>query len=1074
MKAQEVKLKPKAKAKTSSVAKSNPGLLLANLSYSPATQLGLNFNAVQSESATILNTQKTETLSKIPKVDESEGSAYGFSEKKFSKNIKGKTNTKTKATPKNKTITGSIKNSVIKDPAIPEKTPLKITNHPFQSLEKEANIEHAAQNELDSINLDTSSVPTKMEVDPEVQLTGEADTKNLSSLQSSENLSVNMKKLSAAIEVSKDYGENNILKKPDHKILSSKHKIKSHNVKVKTLKGFGAKGLDENLINSNFAPIIESKIGEESKKYEIAQEEHETKVLEAQTDTDEKIEVEKNKSQKAQINSAKETKESVNNARLEWKNGLEKVETDFHTKSTQESAKTLTKINVEKTKGENEAQKHLDEANKKAEDSKKAADKEAAEAKAKKKKESGGFFGWLKDKASALINALKRAMNFIYDNLRKAVKFIFNAAKKLIVAALEFARKLIVGIIKVFGATLKAFVDIAFATFPALRDKIKAKIDGAVAFAEKYVNKAFELFKKIVTAIIDFLAETLDKLLGLIQSIYNGILTVVGMIIRGEIGELLERLGHLKDAIFAISFSSIKQGGMEELLGANLDEPLSPGELMAAMQMGLLSDKGGYSEDGLPKAPWTNANVGVDAVSFEDLSPEMQAELRRMQTEGKTEAALGERNDPSRSMDAVMKEATGSETTPQNATPSKKIDDGLTPMKRAEIKWEMMKAGIKKWWNANWPYVVGGIIAAIVIFVAAEVATGGAITAALPVIMPILEAVFVGVMIAQFGGYLVDGISKAWDGDVKGGTKGFSRGLGAAVIELAMYLGFKVIEVGAKAVMKVVKGGIKLVKTAAKSVLKFAKFIIEKGKVLFKGIAGKNLGKLFKSLRKLGDDILERMRIKKVILKIQGKRWEILAEINPLFVIMAGPMPNEEIGDLLKVDANEANKVLKKGEKYVDDQGRELLKISNLDKFDRTPNYREIFDLTHGNKGISDKVIHHLIEKNSRYAKYFEKELVNAPKSLRAIPKGDINSVLHLSDIRKGWDKIYLQLDDLISKGLINEDGVRNIITDFATKSDGFIGKSLTKIVSEEARLGRALTKDEIAVITDSFKHLLN
>jgi len=220
-------------------------------------------------------------------------------------------------------------------------------------------------------------------------------------------------------------------------------------------------------------------------------------------------------------------------------------------------------------------------------------------------------------------------------------------------------------LIKGFAVLLKGFLDLALAAFPAIRDRLKAKIDHFVATAEKYVNQAFELFKKAVTAIIDFLAETLDKLLGIVQSIYSGILTVVGMIVSGDIIGLLEKLGNIKEALFAITFDTIKQGGMEELLGTNLDESLSPEELMAAMQMGLLSDSGNQeSESGMPKAPWTTANVGVDAVSFEELSPEMQAELRRMQKAGQTQATIGERNDPDRTMDAVMQDA----NTPQNST----------------------------------------------------------------------------------------------------------------------------------------------------------------------------------------------------------------------------------------------------------------------------------------------------------------------------------------------------------------------------------------------------------------------
>jgi hypothetical protein len=378
---------------------------------------------------------------------------------------------------------------------------------------------------------------------------------------------------------------------------------------------------------------------------------------------------------------------------------------------------------------------------------------------------------------------------------------------------------------------------------------------------------------------------------------------------------------------------------------------------------------------------------------------------------------------------------------------------------------------LTKWWSDNWGYVVAGIIAALVAFVAAEIFTGGAITAALPVIMPILEYVFAGIAIAQFGTYFVDFLEKSWKGDVKGGTKALSRGIGAALIELAMYLGFGALKLVGKAVKTVAKGAVAVGKQVAKTIIRGAKFIIEKGKVLFKGIVGKGLGKLTKSLRKLGDKILEHTRFKKIILRIRGKSWEILAEINPLFVIMSGPMP-DEIGEIIKIESDKVGKGLKKGETMIDEEGREVMKVSNLEKFEKTPDYREIFEL-YNKKGISGDVIHHLIEKNSRYANLFEKELINAPKSLRAIPKGSINEVLHLSNIRKGWDRIYRVVDDLLRRGGTSQQA-KDIIIGFAKKSDVYIQKCLEAIIAKEAQIGRALTKTEIAAITDNLMHLLN
>lgn len=102
-----------------------------------------------------------------------------------------------------------------------------------------------------------------------------------------------------------------------------------------------------------------------------------------------------------------------------------------------------------------------------------------------------------------------------------------------------------------------------------------------------------------------------------------------------------------------------------------------------------------------------------------------------------------------------------------------------------------------------------------------------------------------------------------------------------------------------------------------------------------------------------------------------------------------------------------------------------------------------------------------------------KKELINAPKSLRAIPKGNINEILHLSDIRRAWDDVYLELDRAISRNAIDSNGIKKKILDFASKSDTYIVKSLDEITKAEISLGRELTKPEIANITNKLKYLL-
>lgn len=904
----------------SKAEQSNAVSSLNDLANSPATQLVSNFNTVQNNSATFLNNQTAKATQRLPKINAKIGSAYSGASSKTNKSKADRTIAKSRK----KTIKTTSQKPKSNDLNFTQDAPLKKENYSFNSTNVKSGIfEKQAQNQFNAIHLNTSSIPTAMQQNAKVELSGEADTEHLSIEHNDAMQDLSIKKNQAAKDIHKDYGENDIIKKPKDEVLKSSHKITSKATKRKAIKTLKLEGINEAAINAQFEPIIHSKIGVETEKYQTAELEHDQKVLKQEKVSEKQIGEEKDKSQRSQQKSVKDAQKEVNSSRLEWQNTLDKTESDFAKKSSNQAKTTLSTIKTEKSKGETNAQNHITTANKEAYKKKEEANKEANEKKSEMSKKSGGFFGWVADKASEFINSFKTALNFIFTKLRNAVKAIFEGAKKLVLAALDLARKTIVNLIKGFASLLKGFLDIALAAFPGIRDRLKAKIDKYVSVAEKLVNQTFEVFKKAVVAVIDFLAETVDKLLNVLQSVYNGVLTVVGMIVSGNIVGLLDKLGNIKDALFAITFDTIKQGGMEELLGANLDESLSPEELMAAMQMGLLS--GGReqdSDDGMPKAPWTNANVGVDVVSFEELSPEMQAELRKMRKAGQTEATLGERNDPSRTMSSVMKEAHTAQNTPE--TSGQKFNDGLTPMKRAEIKWEMMKTGIKQWWDKNWLKVVGGIIAALVVFIAAEVVTGGAITAALPVIMPILADVFIGVAIAQIAPYFVDGLAKSWNGDIKGGTKAFSRGLGATLIELAMYLGFKLVEVAAKAIANLVKTGLKFAKSSAKSVMNYAKFIIKEGKVLFKGVAGKNLGKLSKSLRKLGDDILERMRIKKVMLKIQGKRWEVLAEINPLFVIMSGPMPGENIGDVIKLDDDAVKELKSQGVHFLDKEGRVL------------------------------------------------------------------------------------------------------------------------------------------------------
>ncbi|MDF2433863.1 MAG: hypothetical protein JWP44_3494, partial [Mucilaginibacter sp.] len=187
--------------------------------------------------------------------------------------------------------------------------------------------------------------------------------------------------------------------------------------------------------------------------------------------------------------------------------------------------------------------KHYDDANEEVAKKKAEAKQDADDKKREAKNESKGFWGWLADKASALIDGLKKAVSFIFNKLRAAVKWAFDKAKKLAMMAIEFARNVVVGLIKAFGEALKVLVDIAFAAFPEIRDKINGKIDQAVNKAVSVANQAFDKFKEVVAAVIDAFAAFADAALAIVQKSIDIALSVTEFVIVAS----LKIIGFLSD-----------------------------------------------------------------------------------------------------------------------------------------------------------------------------------------------------------------------------------------------------------------------------------------------------------------------------------------------------------------------------------------------------------------------------------------------------------------------------------------------------------------------------------------------
>ena len=92
--------------------------------------------------------------------------------------------------------------------------------------------------------------------------------------------------------------------------------------------------------------------------------------------------------------------------------------------------------------------------------------------------------------------------------------------------------------------------------------------------------------------------------------------------------------------------------------------------------------------------------------------------------------------------------------------------------------------GIRQWWSCNWPTIVAVTVAALLGIILLEIVTGGAVTAALPVLLQILATVLIGVAVLRAASYVGEYLHKGWEGDIDGGGKSLARALAIGAVEL--------------------------------------------------------------------------------------------------------------------------------------------------------------------------------------------------------------------------------------------------------------------------------------------------
>jgi len=132
-----------------------------------------------------------------------------------------------------------------------------------------------------------------------------------------------------------------------------------------------------------------------------------------------------------------------------------------------------------------------------------------------------------------------------------------------------------------------------------------------------------------------------------------------------------------------------------------------------------------------------------------------------------------------------------------------------------------MRDAVTTWFGKNKVAIIAGLIAGVTGVILANILTGGAVMAALPLIMQVASAYFAAEMVYQvskhFGGYL----GAAWPGNLVEGATKLARAMAVLTIELvfALLFGGKAALRGAKtAARTVAKQGVRgAARTGAKA-----------------------------------------------------------------------------------------------------------------------------------------------------------------------------------------------------------------------------------------------------------------
>ncbi|GLR16685.1 eCIS core domain-containing protein [Portibacter lacus] len=485
---------------------------------------------------------------------------------------------------------------------------------------------------------------------PDVDTSGEADPSQMTTQETSDTSKVQGELTTANQDIGKDHGENDIYPHYDElEQLTPEIEIpQGQQLAIPEMEELTERRAE---VDAAFNMHAQPKLNEDMAEHVAANEAEVAKMNQGSQEEWTTYETSKTE-EEARVKAEQET--AQNNAQTEvdtqkqnWQTENDAVKEKFASDASLAKAEYQGKIDSEITTADTSVEATLTQAEI---DAQTQADLAQTDADQKEKeaeeKKSGGFFGWLADKVSKALDWLKDRFNEIIDALKTAVDAIIDIAKRAANTIIEAARRAITGLIRAFGAILKTFVDIAFAAFPEIRDRIKNVIDTAVDTAVEIVNTLADGLKDFVNALLDALGAALKFLLDAYQAYINFLIDAIKFITVG----LFKIFQFITNLVVGAWKAPPQFFGClaEDALGGNPGEPLKDIEvpngqedlwakamgLETADGDGLAGDEEGLSAevmDLLTKGELSESDVTLEPNPAVELSPTLLAQLASLQ-----------------------------------------------------------------------------------------------------------------------------------------------------------------------------------------------------------------------------------------------------------------------------------------------------------------------------------------------------------------------------------------------------------------------------------------------------------